>query len=259
MAYVEGRVVHDADSHIMETSEMLADFASEKVKRHLLGFDGSASVATSLKELERVLARHRDPAYRADDEREILLRKNWAATGAFFKEDRPRALDLLGFASQLVFNTFVNGYSSRLERTSDDLDSGLRLRARAQPRHARLLRRRSPAARDRVRAAAPTSRRARAIARAAIADGCAALLVPSGCPRGHSPSHTGLFPVWAQRGGGGHTGRVPRRRRRCDSCSTRTTSTTAARAARLPRRRRELPLGRLHGDSDRRRCRRSRR
>ena len=36
MAYVEGRVVHDADSHIMETSEMLADFASEKVKRHRL-------------------------------------------------------------------------------------------------------------------------------------------------------------------------------------------------------------------------------
>ena len=72
MPYVEGRVVHDADSHIMETSEMLADFASEEVRRHLLGFDGSASVATSLKELERVLARHRDPAYRADDEREIL-------------------------------------------------------------------------------------------------------------------------------------------------------------------------------------------
>ena len=42
MAYVEGRVVHDADSHIMETSEMLADFASERVKRHLLGFDGRA-------------------------------------------------------------------------------------------------------------------------------------------------------------------------------------------------------------------------
>jgi predicted TIM-barrel fold metal-dependent hydrolase len=28
--------------------------------------------------------------------------------------------------------------------------------------------------------------------------GAAALLVPSRCPRGHSPSHIGLFPVWAQ-------------------------------------------------------------
>src|SRR5262245_58370409 len=122
MAYVEGRVVHDADSHIMETAELLADAATERVKRHLLGFDGTAAVATSAKELEKLLARHQDPAYRANDEAEILLRKNWAATGAYFKKDRPKALDLLGFASQLVFNTFVNGHAARLERTSDDLD-----------------------------------------------------------------------------------------------------------------------------------------
>ena len=39
---------------------------------------------------------------------EIMARKNFAATGSFLAEDRPRALDLLGFASQLVFNTFHN-------------------------------------------------------------------------------------------------------------------------------------------------------
>ncbi len=39
---------------------------------------------------------------------EIMQRKNFAATGSFVAEDRPRALDLLGFASQLVFNTFHN-------------------------------------------------------------------------------------------------------------------------------------------------------
>jgi predicted TIM-barrel fold metal-dependent hydrolase len=38
---------------------------------------------------------------------------------------------------------------------------------------------------------------ARAMAAEAIAMGCKALLVPSACPPGHSPSHTGLFPVWA--------------------------------------------------------------
>src|SRR5688572_31424468 len=37
-----------------------------------------------------------------------MLRKNFAATGAFLSEVRGRALDLLGFASQLVFNTFHN-------------------------------------------------------------------------------------------------------------------------------------------------------
>jgi predicted TIM-barrel fold metal-dependent hydrolase len=40
--------------------------------------------------------------------------------------------------------------------------------------------------------------RSRAIATEAIAMGCKALLVPSACPTRHSPSHTGLFPVWAQ-------------------------------------------------------------
>ena len=37
-----------------------------------------------------------------------MQRKNFAATGSFLAEDRPRALDLLGFSSQLVFNTFHN-------------------------------------------------------------------------------------------------------------------------------------------------------
>ena len=31
-----------------------------------------------------------------------------------------------------------------------------------------------------------------------IRSGAKALLVPSGCPRGHSPSHVGLDPVWAR-------------------------------------------------------------
>ena len=42
-----------------------------------------------------------------------MNRKNWAATGSFLKEDRPRALDLLGVASQLLFNTFLNGHFVR--------------------------------------------------------------------------------------------------------------------------------------------------
>ena len=37
-----------------------------------------------------------------------MLRKNYAATGSFLPEDRGRAVDLLGFESQLMFNTFHN-------------------------------------------------------------------------------------------------------------------------------------------------------
>jgi predicted TIM-barrel fold metal-dependent hydrolase len=40
--------------------------------------------------------------------------------------------------------------------------------------------------------------RARAMAAECLAMGAKALLVPSRCPRGHSPSHVRLDPVWAQ-------------------------------------------------------------
>jgi predicted TIM-barrel fold metal-dependent hydrolase len=40
--------------------------------------------------------------------------------------------------------------------------------------------------------------RSAAMAREVIEQGFAALLVASGCPRGHAPSHVGLDPVWAQ-------------------------------------------------------------
>jgi len=122
MPYIESGTVHDADAHIMETAEFLAEFASDKVRQHILGFDGTGSVATSAAELESVLARQRDPGFRTRDADEIMLRKNWAATGALFKEDRPRALDLIGVASQLIFNTFINGHLAHLEKHSDDLD-----------------------------------------------------------------------------------------------------------------------------------------
>ena len=196
MAYAEGRRFHDADAHIMETSEFLARFATERVKSHLLGFDGSALVATSEDRIATILAQHRDPAYRARDEADIMLRKNWAATGAYFKEDRPRALDHLGFASQLVFNTFVNGHMATLERTSSDLDL---IYGVAETHNRAMLDFCSVDERLLPTAYVPLAdfERTRHIAESALANGFAGLLIPSQCPRGHSPSHTGLFPLWA--------------------------------------------------------------
>ena len=40
-------------------------------------------------------------------EGELLTRKGWHALGAFDPAERSRALDLLGFESQLVFSTFA--------------------------------------------------------------------------------------------------------------------------------------------------------
>ena len=195
MTYAGERRIHDADAHIMETAEFLAEFASEPIRRHLLGFDGSAAVATRAETVKSVLARHADPAYRAKDADEILTRKNWAATGALIKTDRPAALDHLGFASQLVFNTFVNGHMARLERTASDLDL---IYGVAETHNRAMLDFCAVDARLLPTAYVPLAdfARTRRIAEQCLKDGFAGLLIPSQCPRGHSPSHTGLFPLW---------------------------------------------------------------
>ncbi len=196
MAYVEDRVVHDADAHIMETTEFLAEFATERIKRHLMGFDGSAAVATSTESIAKVLARHSDADYRAKDSDEILARKNWAATGAYFKADRPAALDHLGFATQLMFNTFVNGHMAKLERTATDLDL---IYGVAAAHNRAMLDFCSVDSRLLPTAYVPLADfdRTRTMAEQCVLEGFCGLLIPSQCPRTHSPSHTGLFPIWS--------------------------------------------------------------
>jgi predicted TIM-barrel fold metal-dependent hydrolase len=180
----------------METPEWYRDHADPDVREKLPPVYLSTVKPGEDALLERFRAQHADPAYRAQDEAQLLLRKNWAATGSFLKDDRSQALDLLGFESQLVFNTFVNGKLLAAERDDDvDLAYGF---ARAHNRamidfcsgDPRLLATGYVPLRDFARS--------KAMAREVIEMGCAALLVPSGCPRGHAPSHVELDPVWAQ-------------------------------------------------------------
>lgn len=205
MAYIEDRLVHDADAHIMETPTWLRDYADPAFRDRIAppGYvnelrqtgDNEAQRADLDAAFRKLADRHRSEAYRADEEAEIMLRKNFAATGSFLAEHRPRALDLIGVASQLVFNTFHNRRLRDWEHGDDvALAYGV---AEAHNRgmlefcgvDTRLL---------------PTCYvplvdfdRARATAEAALAEGAAALLVASGCPKGHAPSHVALDPVWA--------------------------------------------------------------
>ena len=85
MSYIENRIVHDADAHVMETKGWLEPFADTATLRKLRArspISGDRQSAT-----QSMIARHDDPAYRAKDAAEIMLRKNHAATGAFRKED----------------------------------------------------------------------------------------------------------------------------------------------------------------------------
>src|SRR5215469_6306443 len=92
----------------METPDWFRGFADPQIRDRLKPTYVATVKPGEDEFIEHFLRQHRDPSYRALDEQELMLRKNWKATGSFIKEDRPLALDLLGFASQLVFNTFAN-------------------------------------------------------------------------------------------------------------------------------------------------------
>ena len=196
MPYAKGRVYHDADSHVMETPEWLSSFADPELRERLRPLYLSTVKPGEETFIEGLRRKHRDPEYREHDEAEIMLRKNWKATGSFIKEDRSRALDLLGFSSQLVFNTFINRPLLEAEHGGDiGFAYGLaRAHNRAMVDFCSVDKRLLATGYVPLREFAHAS----AMASEAIEMGCKALLVASACPLGHSPSHVGLDPVWAR-------------------------------------------------------------
>ena len=192
--------------------------------------------------------------YRADEADEIMARKNFAATGSFLAEDRPRALDLLGFSSQLVFNTFHNRRLARLGAQRRPRPR-VRRRARPQPGDDRVLRGR-PAAAARLLRAARRLRPGRRDGRRGDRDGRRRAAGRVGLPAGPLAEPHRPRPGVGARAGGGHPDRVPRRRHRRPH-RPELLPQRPADPARLPRRRGELPLGRLHGHPATRRRRRS--
>ena len=194
MPYAEGRTIHDADSHLMETPDWLVPWADPHVRERMHPLFVSTVKPGEENYIEQLRRRRADPADRPKAEAELMVRKNWSAMGSFVGEDRARALDLLGFASQLVFNTFLNPYVLEAEHGADlDFAYGLaRAHNRAMVDFCASDRRLLPVG------YVPLAdfERTRAMAVEAIAMGCRALLVPSACPARHSPSHVGLFPLW---------------------------------------------------------------
>ena len=197
MAYVEGRVVHDADSHIMEAPNFLDGYVEERYaesirRKHMFSLLGEKSG----KDLFAVVrGRHDDPKWRAEAADQILLRKNYEALGSWRREDRPSALDSLGFASQLMFTTMFLGLLN-LEHEGDPVMRNAVARGfnRAMVDFCAVDRRLLAS----CYVPLADFDEAAAISREAISIGAKALLIPSRCPKGHSPSHIGFDPVWAQ-------------------------------------------------------------
>ena len=108
MPYVEGRIIHDADSHTMEPSAWLNGFATQEVLDYALEYFTAGEDEPVLAEIQNSVVLQADPDFRATAGEEIMLRKNFRAAGAWDGADRSVALDHLGFASQLVFPTRPN-------------------------------------------------------------------------------------------------------------------------------------------------------
>jgi len=205
MAYIQDRFVHDADAHIMEPPTWLQDYADPPI-RDRIGTPGyvnelrqTGDNASQLADLDaafaKIAGRHASAEYRAVEAEEIMNRKNFAATGSFLAADRGRAVDLIGVATQLVFNTFHNRRLHDWEHTGDlDLAYGVaRAHNRGMLEFCSVDRRLLPT----CYVPLADFDRTEAMAREALESGAAALLVASGCPKGHSPSHIGLDPLWA--------------------------------------------------------------
>lgn len=215
MAYIDRERVHDADAHIMEPPTWLRDHADPDVRDKLaipayaneLAQTGEAGVAAELDETElagifdRLTERHRSDEFTGDEDVDVMNRKNFAATGSFLAEDRSRVLDYIGVDSQLLFNTFHNSRLHEWEHPDANGHLDLDLAYGAARAHNRGMTE-FCSVDDRLLATCyvPLADfdRSEAMAGEAIEMGAAALLIASGCPAGHSPSHRRLDPVWRQ-------------------------------------------------------------
>jgi predicted TIM-barrel fold metal-dependent hydrolase len=206
MPYIKDRLAHDADAHIMETPNWLRDHADPSIRERLArpGYTNELKQTgdndVQRKDLDaafrKIAVKHRSAEYRAVEAEEVMNRKNFAATGSFLAEDRPRAIDLIGVASQLVFNTFHNRRLYEWDRSGDlDLAYGA---ARAHNRGMVEFCSVDPRLLPTCYVPLADFDRTIAMADEAIGMGAAALLVPSGCPKGHSPSHVAFDPLWAR-------------------------------------------------------------
>ena len=192
MPYASGRVIHDADAHIMEVPGFLTDHLEAKYRATIT--DQVLFPTDRGRGLHKLMDKNAGTDGDAVDETQIMLRKNWDALGSYSKADRPRSIDLLGFASQLMFTTQLLNFSALLEGKGDvDVIYAV---ARAHTRHMvgfcsvdkRLL----------ATGYVPLAdfELTKKTAREAIDAGAKALMIPSRCPDGHSPSHIGLDSLW---------------------------------------------------------------
>ena len=107
MTYATNRPYCDADSHIMETRDWVANFADPEIRAKLPEMSLLKSGTKSFEVInEAVMKQKQRAALGAATVDVVKGMKGWNAPGAFDAAERTAALDDLGFSRQLVFSTF---------------------------------------------------------------------------------------------------------------------------------------------------------
>jgi uncharacterized protein len=107
MTYAAGRLYCDADSHILETRDWIANFADPSLLPKLPEMSLVKSGTKSFQLIHEAEMKQKERAALGTAAVDVVKGvKGWNAPGAFDAKERAAALDDLGFKRQLVFSTF---------------------------------------------------------------------------------------------------------------------------------------------------------
>jgi predicted TIM-barrel fold metal-dependent hydrolase len=196
MPYAHRPIVLDADSHLMEGLDWLRDHADVETRSLLPDLTGllDKGGAGAGQAIQKGQARVDDAERTAALEENVIgSAKGWLALGAMDAAERSRALDLLGFSSQLVFSTFSLGlfaFSQDLDVVYGGTSAHNRMMAEFCNQDPRLVGVGFLPLHDPERSLTAVDE--------ALELGCGALWVAHAPSAGRSPAHTDNDPVWAK-------------------------------------------------------------
>ena len=109
MTYAHREQIYDADTHMMERPDWIAEFSDSAIKSHLQPFVGGKEEI--LKQVDAAIknfkerASNKDVSNKANKNFMSMEHKGWNGLGAFDSKERKLANDLLGFEAYILFPT----------------------------------------------------------------------------------------------------------------------------------------------------------
>ena len=191
--YAQHRVIHDADSHLMESPDWLGGYATPAVRSLLDEMNLDLGGSGAAEQVAAAVAAGGGRSKPAGGSDVIAGPKGWSALGAMSADERSGALDLLGFSSQLVFSTFASMqylFSHDLDLVYGGAEAHNRGITEFCAHDERLLPVGSVPLNDLDLAARTLE--------SALDLGCAAIWVPYRPVAGRSPAHVDVDPIWAR-------------------------------------------------------------